>query len=121
MAHYPCSIDGLRYLGPGNRAYIAILDGREKWEFKPRLCPRHMEAAVELFSAVNGEVIEGVPYTTEMAICLVCARNVAGRLPHSAFMTLYAGREERRDFFAPVCQVCRPQAEIALTALQIES
>lgn len=114
MAQFPCEADGFRYRGPGNRAYIVILDGGQRWENRPRLCPDHAWQLKELFSAVDGQVHYETPNQQPSTNCLVCAGPVAGRLPQSVFMTLFTGRDVREDFYAPICRDCRPAAEVAL-------
>ena len=116
MALLPCEATSHRYLGPGNRAYIAILDGVQKWEHKPRLCPDHLGDLEELFSRVNGLVDDSAGSDYHSQHCLVCVQSVDGQQPQSVFMTVFAGRGERRDYFAPVCRACRSAAESLLRA-----
>lgn len=117
MAQYPCDRCGRRYRGPSNRAYIAIYDGVERWDYKPRLCPTDVEELVVLFEDNHGWIdpTDTSPYKPQP--CLVCAQSVDGQKPQSVFITLFTGRDNRRDGYAPVCGVCRQRAEALLEAL----
>lgn len=112
MAMQPCQFCHRRFIGPASRAYVAILDGNERWESKPRLCFQHYLDLVGNFLDVDGRVVyeSNAPWQDQR--CLVCHSDVAGRYPQSVFCTGYPARGEREDFFAPVCRDCRPSAQI---------
>lgn len=114
MAQYPCDRCGSRYLGPGNRAYVSILDGEAKWQYKPRLCPRDVQELREIFDEVDGWIdpTDTTPYKPQP--CLVCAQSVVGRRSHSVFITLFTGRDARSDGYAPLCADHREQGEALL-------
>lgn len=115
MAQFPCDHCGRRYKGPGNRAYVAILEGSSRWEHKPRLCPIHLQELEELFDNVQGRLSQGDPRWANDQMCLICADIVDGQPNQPVFMTSYAARDEREDFYAPLHASCAPAAKDALT------
>lgn len=114
MAIKPCAHCGHRFLGPASRAYIAIMDGVERWEHKPPLCAPCYGAVRRQFDDVGGEIDYGSTGQHEPQPCIVCHGETNGRFPQSIFMTGYPAHGARTDYFAPVCQACRPTAEVML-------
>lgn len=117
MAMRPCDVCRRRFPGPSNSAYVAILDGGQRWELKLRLCSVHWLKLEQLFTDVDGFINYEADTHAESQPCLVCHGDVNGAHPQSAFMTAYPARAERADYFAPVCAGCRPAAEVLFRGL----
>lgn len=111
MAQFPCDHCGQRYRGPGNRAYIAILDGIAKWDHKPRLCPDDMELCKLQFDAVHGRIGDPQFPVTGAELCLRCRGLVEPGQGVAVFMVTFSGRTEREDWFARAHRECRPDTE----------
>lgn len=111
MALRPCSLCFRRFPGPSNSAYVAILDGGQKWEHKPKLCEECFLRLVYLFDDVKARIDYDATPTEMPMICLACHDDPNDKHPLPVFMTTYAARADRVDYCAAVCAGCRPQAE----------
>jgi hypothetical protein len=99
MAIFPCDRHGSRYTGPQRTAYPAIVNGTAVMRAKQRLC-LDCFSALQQFCSTRMLDAEN-PYETEH--CLCCENEYT---PFSVFVTLYAGRDERQDYYARACSSC---------------
>jgi hypothetical protein len=104
MAMYPCDVDNRRYAGAQQTIYPALVDGTSSSRRKLRLCAWHFDALVDKLekNAKTDQVEFGAP---SLLMCLICAKEVTDS-EHQFFATVYAYKQDRRDFWAPVHESC---------------
>lgn len=99
MAIYPCDHHGLRYQGPQQTIYPAVINGTGQERMKRRLCPACFGEASHwieehMADATRDDLPDG---------CCLCGTDEA---PTAVFCTVYARGSERQDFFAHACEQC---------------
>jgi hypothetical protein len=108
MALYPCDIHGGRYTGPQQTMYPAMLTGTDTVRAKKRMCPVCFSVALDFAQSFLKDI--AVPGDDPNG-CVVCGSDDTGT---SCFLTVYATKADRRDFFGGLCPGCREQAETVL-------
>lgn len=99
MAIYPCDRHGARYTGSQQTAYPALLDGSVSRREKRRLC--QVCFAVTREWCVQHLALYDQPEPLPEGCC-ICG----GDTSVAIFVTLYATREDRVDYFGRCCADC---------------
>jgi len=107
MAYSPCDWDRARFLGPSSRLYLAIMDGADRWETKPRLCQRHYDGLVKLFADVNGMLLHDGIYSDAPQPCVECVEDIGDEPVLAVFATGYRAGNGRADMYAPLHRRCQ--------------
>jgi hypothetical protein len=104
MAIFPCDVGNHRYVGPQQTIYPAIVDGGDTARRKMRLCPAHFQHLVERLEshAHNAQMAFGEALD---ATCLQGDGAVTDS-PFQFFATVYAHKEDRADWWAPIHAGC---------------
>jgi hypothetical protein len=113
------------YRGPSSTYYLAAVDGGQKYTHKHKLCSQCAVPFQELLDAKFEEVRYDIkPPADPTFECFVCKENAQdGGV--AFFVTAYAFRDERSDFWAIAHRACwgagwetvrHPPLEVAKTA-----
>ena len=111
MAHDPCSACGQKFFGRSAMAYPALLFGTEQKRAKVRLCPSDAVTYLTGLTTHLSEISQG--NYSEVAANPVCRFCGITDLPDGTrwvFVTMYAKKNERRDFGGLACPDCAARA-----------
>lgn len=106
MAMFPCDFNGHRYPGAQQTIYPALVNQTEQHRRKLRLCPSHFRARMHFLEEACQNAQVGFDEAQAMA-CLNCHKEVTAGT-WQFFATVYATGDDRRDFWAVVCDSCPP-------------
>lgn len=104
MALYPCDIGEHRFPGRQQTIYPALVNGGRSERRKLRLCPAHFDALLALLETHAYDAYETDGLDLEIR-CMFC-RDPEVPLSWGFFATVYADRQERRDFWGSVHDRC---------------
>ena len=112
MAHRPCYRCHRRYIGAAQHMYVTVIDEAEELQWKGPLCRTCFDAAIDWLATHTVMVPQdGVEYddAADPKTCTFCGAHVDG---HSVvFVTDYAAKSDRRDWYGPLCPSCRAEAK----------
>jgi len=104
MALFPCDVDHHAYRGPQQTIYPAIVSGGNSVRRKLRLCPDHFLGYLDQLEAHAHDAASSAEPGDDL-VCVLCDKD-DHPLSWGFYATVYASRNERRDFWGSVHERC---------------
>lgn len=101
MGVYPCEVCHERYFGAQQTMYPAVVEGQYNFRQKTRMCPKCFESALISVSELLVDVAD-----REHQPIIGCAQCLQAQAELALFVTVYASKADRQDYFGLLCRRC---------------
>jgi len=112
VAYLPCTNGAHVHRGRNANVYVTILSGNEDVRRSGRVCPVHWAEINSWLSKHEVDPITGAArVSVDEMLCISCEQPVTER-GRQLFSTCYPAKNERKDYWARICDTCSLPAPI---------